>query len=96
MSRNVAAESAPAKAIENAADSAVLFKLSGFSIALAVVPLSSYFLSMKYLWSGNSTYAALTAIVSANVVLIAYILLSISDDRASGSSVPKKESKKDI
>ncbi|CAE6428024.1 unnamed protein product [Rhizoctonia solani] len=95
MSRNVAAEAIPAKVLDNAADSAVLFKLSGFSIALAVVPLSSYFLSMKYLWSGNSTYAALTAIVSANIVLIAYILLSISDDRASRPNVPK-ESKKDI
>ncbi|CAE6500737.1 unnamed protein product [Rhizoctonia solani] len=95
MSRNVAAEAIPAKVLENAADSAVLFKLTGFSIALAVVPLSSYFLSMKYLWGGNSTYAALTAIVSANVVLIAYILLSISDDRASRPSAPK-ESKKDI
>ncbi|CAE6431031.1 VMA21 domain-containing protein [Rhizoctonia solani AG-1 IA] len=95
MSRNVAAEATPAKIIEDAADSAVLFKLSGFSIALAVVPLSSYFLSMNYLWGGNSTYAALTAIVSANVVLIAYILLSISDDRASRPG-PPKESKKDI
>ncbi|CAE6397744.1 unnamed protein product [Rhizoctonia solani] len=95
MSRNVAAQATPAKIAEDAADSAVLFKLSGFSIALAVVPLSSYFLSMNYLWGGNSTYAALTAIVSANVVLIAYILLSISDDRASRPD-PPKESKKDI
>ncbi|CAE7113169.1 unnamed protein product [Rhizoctonia solani] len=95
MNRKVAAEAAPAKVLDNAADSAVLFKLSGFSIALAVVPLSSYFLSMRYLWGGNSTYAALTAIISANIVLMAYIVLSISDDRASRASEPK-ESKKDI
>ncbi|KAG8763036.1 hypothetical protein FRC11_006326 [Ceratobasidium sp. 423] len=96
MSRNVAAEAIPAKVVEDAADSAVLFKLSGFSIALAVVPLSSYFLSKNYLWGGNSTYAALTAIISANVVLVAYILLSIADDRASRPGAPQKESKKDI
>ncbi|CAE6467411.1 unnamed protein product [Rhizoctonia solani] len=95
MSRNVAAQAIPAKVVEDAADSAVLFKLSGFSIALAVVPISSYFLSLKYVWGGNSTYAALTAIISANVVLIAYILLSISEDRASQPAAPK-ESKKDI
>ncbi|CEL59625.1 Vacuolar ATPase assembly integral membrane protein VMA21 OS=Phaeosphaeria nodorum (strain SN15 / ATCC MYA-4574 / FGSC 10173) GN=VMA21 PE=3 SV=1 [Rhizoctonia solani AG-1 IB] len=95
MPHNVSAESAPTKIIEDAADSAVLFKLTGFSLALAVIPLSSYFLSMNYLWGGNSTYAALTAIVSANAVLIAYILLSISDDRASRPG-PPKESKKDI
>lgn len=96
MSRNVAAETAPAKIAENAADSAVLFKLSGFSMALAIVPLSSYFISMNYVWGGNSTYAAITAIVSANVVLVLYILLSISEDRGAQSGAPKKESKKDI
>ncbi|KAH7343722.1 hypothetical protein B0J17DRAFT_713884 [Rhizoctonia solani] len=95
MSRNVAAQAIPAKVVEDAVDSAVLFKLSGFSIALAVVPLSSYFLSLNYVWGGNSTYAALTAVVSANVVLIAYILLSISEDRESRPAAPK-ESKKDI
>ncbi|KAG8722488.1 hypothetical protein FRC08_001544 [Ceratobasidium sp. 394] len=96
MSRNVSAEATPGKLAENAADGAVLFKLTSFSVALAVVPLSSYFLSMKYLWGGNSTYAAITAILSANVVLVLYILLSISEDQASRPGEPKKESKKDI
>ncbi|QRV72492.1 VMA21 domain-containing protein [Ceratobasidium sp. AG-Ba] len=96
MSRNVSAQGAAGKIAEDAADGAVLFKLTGFSIALAVVPLSSYFISMKFLWGGNSTYAAITAILSANVVLILYILLSISEDQQSRPGEPKKESKKDI
>ncbi|KAF8607929.1 hypothetical protein BDV93DRAFT_552738 [Ceratobasidium sp. AG-I] len=96
MSRNVAAETAPAKLAEAAADSAVLFKLTSFSLALGVVPLSSYFFSMYYVWGGNSTYAAITAIVSANIVLVIYILVSISEDRASQTPAPKEESKKDI
>ncbi len=32
------------------------------------------------LWAGNATMAAITAIVSANVVLLAYIILSIIED----------------
>lgn len=96
MSRNVNAETAPGKLVENAADGAVLFKLTSFSAALAIVPLSSYFLSMKFLWGGNSTYAAITAILSANVVLILYIIVSISEDQKSQPATSKKESKKDI
>lgn len=34
-----------------------LAKLLAFSIALGVVPLSSYFLSQKYLWNGSSPIA---------------------------------------
>lgn len=51
-------------------------------------------------FSGNSNYAAITAIVMANVVLVAYIITSILEDRESvqASEQAKKtltESKKD-
>ncbi|KAI0352848.1 hypothetical protein OH77DRAFT_1381123, partial [Trametes cingulata] len=52
----------------------VLAKLLIFAISLGVVPISSYFLSRDYLWEGNTIYAAITAIVSANLVLVAYII----------------------
>jgi len=76
----------------------VLVKLFIFSISLAVVPISSYFLSEKYLWDGNSTFAALTAAFSANLVLAGYILISMQEEnRAIATAVvtDTTESKKD-
>ncbi|KZP07160.1 hypothetical protein FIBSPDRAFT_1050300 [Athelia psychrophila] len=67
----------------------VLLKLIIFTVSLAVVPLTSYFGSKKYIWDGNSNYAAITAIVAANIVLIAYIVTSILEDQASQDSAAK-------
>lgn len=47
---------------------------------------------------GNSTFAAITAIVAANLVLVAYIITAILEDRTnatSGSQIVEKETKKD-
>ncbi|KAJ7228768.1 hypothetical protein GGX14DRAFT_344897 [Mycena pura] len=72
-----------------------LAKLIFFSLSLGLVPITSYFGSLKYLWNGNTTYAALTAVVGANIVLAAYITISILDDqRTTTTTVPEKESKK--
>ncbi|KAJ4481421.1 hypothetical protein C8J55DRAFT_511662 [Lentinula edodes] len=70
----------------NAASNGTLFKLVIFSLSLGIVPLTSYYGSLHYLWNGNSTFAAITAIVAANVVLIAYIILSILEDKQSSQS----------
>jgi vacuolar ATPase assembly integral membrane protein VMA21 len=43
--------------------------------------LPSYIL-IDLWWTGNSTYAAITAIVTANVVLVSYIIASIREDQA--------------
>ncbi|KAI0796572.1 hypothetical protein C8Q75DRAFT_862440 [Abortiporus biennis] len=59
----------------------VLLKLLLFTLALAVAPLSSYYLSLTYLWNGNTTFAAITAIVAANIVLVAYIIVSLIEER---------------
>ncbi|KAJ3999500.1 hypothetical protein F5050DRAFT_928572 [Lentinula boryana] len=67
----------------NAASNGTLFKLVVFSLSLGIVPLASYYGSLNYLWDGNSTFAAITAIVAANVVLIVYIILSILEDKQS-------------
>ena len=32
-------------------------------------------------YAGNATYAAITAIIAANLVLVAYIVLSLIEDR---------------
>lgn len=43
--------------------------------------------------AGNSTYAAITAIVAANVVLVAYIISSVREENAAitNSSASKTE-----
>ncbi|KAF9469084.1 hypothetical protein BDZ94DRAFT_1304218 [Collybia nuda] len=74
-------QAAMAKITKNSAEGGILVKLLIFSISLGVVPLSSYFGSLKYIWNGNSTYAAITAVVSANIVLITYIVSSLLEDR---------------
>jgi len=96
--------------------SGVLFKLIIFSLSLGIVPLSSYFLSLKYIWNGehlfissnlfvqfshnraeNATFAAITAVVSANIVLVAYIITSVLEDKQVSSKTlkEKSEGKKD-
>lgn len=93
MSEHVAAARVSDQAVEQGG---VLFKLVLFSIALAVAPLSSYFLSLNYVWEGNSTYAAITAIVAANAVLVAYIAMSLQEERKlQAKPTAKAESKKD-
>ncbi|KAI9507724.1 hypothetical protein F5148DRAFT_83009 [Russula earlei] len=73
----------------------VLFKLVIFSLSLGIVPISSYFASEKYIWNGNSTFAAITAVVAANAVLVAYIVTSLRDDRAEQEAGKPLESRKD-
>ncbi|KAF7301364.1 hypothetical protein MIND_00701600 [Mycena indigotica] len=85
-------QAAPAKLTQDAASGAQLAKLILFSLALGIAPLSSYFGSLKYVWDGNSTYAALTAVVAANIVLVAYIITSILDDQR--TTAPSTETKK--
>jgi len=45
--------------------------------------------------AGNSTFAAITAVVAANVVLVAYIISSLRDDQAEREAVKPLESRKD-
>ncbi|KAF8493522.1 hypothetical protein JB92DRAFT_2999247 [Gautieria morchelliformis] len=66
-----------------AAQGAVLAKLIAFAVALAVVPIGGYFVSLWYLFNGNTTYSAITAIVAANIVLVSYIIVSIMEDASS-------------
>lgn len=69
-----------------AAGSGTLLKLGIFSIALGVVPITSYFGSLHYVWEGNATYAAITAVVAANLVLISYIIASVLEDQTSATT----------
>ena len=44
---------------------------------------------------GNSTFAAITAVVAANVVLVAYIISSVRDDQVEREVAKPLESRKD-
>ena len=44
---------------------------------------------------GNSTFAAITAVVAANVVLVAYIVTSLRDDKTEREVAKPLESRKD-
>ena len=44
---------------------------------------------------GNSTFAAITAVVAANVVLVAYIISSVRDDKVEREAAKPLESRKD-
>ncbi|KAF9236258.1 hypothetical protein BU15DRAFT_28361, partial [Melanogaster broomeanus] len=79
-----------------------IIKLLFFAATLAILPLSSYFFSLKHIWSarsaGNSNYAAITALCAANLVLVAYIIMSVMEDRQSLKEIEEKklsDSKKD-
>ncbi|KAE9410362.1 hypothetical protein BT96DRAFT_779043, partial [Gymnopus androsaceus JB14] len=67
----------------NAASNGTLLKLIIFSLSLGIVPLTSYYGSLHFFWNGNSTFAAITAIVAANAVLVIYIITSILEDNTS-------------
>jgi len=77
----------------------VVFRLVTFAVALALVPLSTFFGTKNYIFNDNSTYAAIAAVAAANVVLITYIVQSVLEDRAqysapSGPTRNSEESKK--
>ncbi|KAG8953630.1 hypothetical protein FRC04_001834 [Tulasnella sp. 424] len=94
----MSAQAAPANATQNVAETgSTLFKLALFTVCLGLAPISTYLLSQKYLWDGNSTYAAITAIIAANFVLVTYIITAVREDSQSQKPVPKaeSESKKD-
>ena len=44
---------------------------------------------------GNSTFAAITAVAAANVVLVAYIISSVRDDQVEREAAKPLESRKD-
>ncbi|CCG80745.1 Vacuolar ATPase assembly integral membrane protein VMA21 [Taphrina deformans PYCC 5710] len=70
--------------------STVIAKLLFFSAAMVVLPLSAYYLSLEYLFSGyKTTYAAITAAVTANLVVAGYVVVAFLED----DSEPVKQEK---
>ncbi|KAF4947270.1 hypothetical protein FGADI_10579 [Fusarium gaditjirri] len=75
-----------------AVPSQVIYKLLAFTLAMIVVPIGSYFLTVNTVFRGNSSLAGGLAAVVANAVLVGYIIVAMKEDQ---SDTQKPESKKD-
>lgn len=61
--------------------STVMLKLISFSAAMLILPLSAYYLSLEYLFQGYKTnYAAITAAIVANLVVVGYVVVAFMED----------------
>ncbi|KAH0498825.1 hypothetical protein TgHK011_006055 [Trichoderma gracile] len=72
----------------------VIYKLLGFSAAMIIVPIGSYFMTVHTVFNGNSSLAGGMAAVLANVVLISYIIVAMKEDQTDLQKDGKPDSKK--
>ncbi|KAJ5555608.1 hypothetical protein N7535_008042 [Penicillium sp. DV-2018c] len=72
----------------------VIYKLLGFTAAMVAGPIGMYFLTVNTIFSGSSTLAGVTAAITANVVLFAYIYVAWTEDQGDTKAAIKSESKK--
>lgn len=90
------AASAPKEAPANsdvtpAVPANVIFKLLAFTLAMVAAPIGMYFLTVNSIFSGNSTWAGVTAAVTANVVLFAYIFVAWQEDQGERAAENEKK-----
>ena len=48
---------------------------------MVLAPISVYFITASTIFAGNNTWAGATAAVTANLVLIAYIIVAVKEDQ---------------
>ncbi|KAI1333230.1 hypothetical protein F5Y16DRAFT_393627 [Xylariaceae sp. FL0255] len=60
----------------------VILKLLAFTLAMIMVPIGSYFLTINTVFGGNSTYAGILAAILANVVLVGYVIVAYNEDQS--------------
>ncbi|GAA5838888.1 hypothetical protein JCM11251_003728 [Rhodosporidiobolus azoricus] len=68
--------------------SGVLAKLGGFTVAMVLLPIGTYFASRDYLFDSNTTYSAVAAVVVANVILVGFIAVAFLEDAKEGNTAP--------
>ncbi|KAL8999710.1 MAG: hypothetical protein Q9169_001527 [Polycauliona sp. 2 TL-2023] len=78
--------------ITPAVPAAVIIKLLGFTAAMVGGPIGIYFLTVNTIFRGNSTWAGATAAFTANLVLIAYVIVAMKEDQS--DKIEAKESAK--
>ncbi|KAJ2667258.1 vacuolar ATPase assembly integral membrane protein vma21 [Coemansia sp. RSA 1199] len=70
----------------------VIKKLVAFSVTLLIAPILTYFLSLNFVFAGSTTPAAITAAVTANIVLAAYVYAAWVEESDDNSSYSKRKS----
>lgn len=80
----------------------VIKTLLGFTAAMVIIPIGSYFLTVNTVFNGNSTFAGGLAALMANVVLIGYVIVAWKEDQddqkskgAPGTGIRSVEQKKE-
>ncbi|KAI1151037.1 hypothetical protein F4825DRAFT_424307 [Nemania diffusa] len=73
----------------------VIIKLLAFTLAMVVIPIGSYFLTVNTIFRGNSTYAGALAAILANVVLVGYVIVAMNEDQSDQLEAEKKKKQKD-
>ncbi|KAL8762699.1 MAG: hypothetical protein Q9184_001353 [Pyrenodesmia sp. 2 TL-2023] len=68
--------------IAPAVPAAVIVKLLGFTAAMVGGPIGVYFLTVHTIFRGSSTWAGATAALTANLVLIAYVIVAMREDQS--------------
>ncbi|KAI9927756.1 hypothetical protein ASPWEDRAFT_552057 [Aspergillus wentii DTO 134E9] len=74
-----------------AVPSDVIFKLLAFTAAMVIAPIGMYFLTVESIFRGSATYAGITAAVTANVVLFAYIYVAYQEDKGEREAENEKK-----
>ncbi|GKZ17132.1 vacuolar ATPase assembly integral membrane protein vma21 [Aspergillus brasiliensis] len=70
----------------------VIFKLLGFSLAMVIIPIGMYFVTVDF--GASATVGGIVAAIMANVVLFAYIYVAWKDDQAEREADAKYKEKK--
>ncbi|KAA6415432.1 MAG: vacuolar ATPase assembly integral membrane VMA21 [Lasallia pustulata] len=81
--------------ITPAVPAAVIYKLLGFTAAMVAGPIGTYFLTLNWVFRGNSTFAGATAAIMANVVLVAYVVVAMKEDQSEKMAADEKAKKGD-
>ncbi|KAL1925646.1 uncharacterized protein VTP21DRAFT_529 [Calcarisporiella thermophila] len=69
----------------------VILKLISFTLAIIFGPLLTYYYTLQSVFSGNSTYAAISAIIVANILLVLYIIVAVWEDKEDLSTKKAKK-----
>jgi len=89
-SEKASAASAPEPSDTSAPVPRVIYQLLAFTLAMVCAPLGVYFGSVQTIFKGNSTYAGATAAVTANLVLVAYVVVAMREDQGDRSEFEEK------
>ncbi|KAH8166791.1 hypothetical protein CIB48_g1458 [Xylaria polymorpha] len=73
----------------------VIIKLLAFTLAMVVIPIGSYFVTVNTVFGGNSTYAGALAAILANVVLVGYVIVAMNEDQSDQLEAEKKKKQKE-